>query len=164
MVGVAGFSWGEAMMADAPEGSRVAGYVIEGQFGAGGMAVVYLAVDERLNRKVALKVLSAELAGDDAFRLRFIRESRIAASVDDPHIIPVSSKPSHSAPTGASWQRATSAAIRTCGASATASPSRRCPAPARSGPSRSAGTAACWPSATTPVRPTSGRASFSFPA
>ncbi len=72
-----------------PAGSRVAGYRIAGSLGAGGMATVYLAVDERLNRKVALKVLSAELAGDDAFRLRFIRESRIAASVDDPHIIPV---------------------------------------------------------------------------
>jgi serine/threonine protein kinase/WD40 repeat protein len=82
------------MMADVPNqglppGSRVAGYLIERRLGAGGMAVVYLATDERLNRKVALKVLAPELAQDVAFRLRFIRESRVAASVDDPHIIPV---------------------------------------------------------------------------
>ncbi len=72
-----------------PQGSRVAGYLIERRLGAGGMAVVYLATDERLSRKVALKVLAPELAQDEAFRLRFIRESRVAASVDDPHIIPV---------------------------------------------------------------------------
>ncbi len=76
-------------MTDVPAGTRIAGYDIAGRLGAGGMAVVYLAVDERLNRKVALKVLAAELADDEAFRLRFIRESRVAASVDDPHIIPV---------------------------------------------------------------------------
>jgi serine/threonine-protein kinase len=53
------------------------------------MAVVFRATDDRLGRPVALKVLSAELAADDAFRQRFIRESRAAAAVDDPHIIPV---------------------------------------------------------------------------
>jgi len=70
-------------------GSRVAGYRIEEQIGAGGMAVVFRAYDERLERTVALKILSPALAADDAFRQRFIRESRAAASVDDPHIIPV---------------------------------------------------------------------------
>ena len=53
------------------------------------MAVVYLARDERLDRLVALKVLAPALASDEAFRRRFIRESRAAAAVDDPHIIPV---------------------------------------------------------------------------
>jgi serine/threonine-protein kinase len=70
-------------------GSRVAGYLLEEQIGQGGMAVVFRAHDERLDRTVALKILAPALAADDAFRLRFIRESRAAAAVDDPHIIPV---------------------------------------------------------------------------
>src|SRR5580704_120112 len=53
------------------------------------MAVVFRAHDERLDRTVALKILSPALAADEAFRQRFIRESRAAAAVDDPHIIPV---------------------------------------------------------------------------
>ena len=70
-------------------GARVAGYRVEKQLGQGGMAVVYLARDERLDRMVALKVLAPVLASDEEFRRRFIRESRAAAAVDDPHIIPV---------------------------------------------------------------------------
>jgi DNA-binding beta-propeller fold protein YncE len=70
-------------------GSRIAGYLLEEQIGQGGMAVVFRAHDERLDRTVALKILSPALAADDAFRQRFIRESRAAAAVDDPHIIPV---------------------------------------------------------------------------
>ena len=70
-------------------GSRIAGYRLEEQIGAGGMSVVFRACDERLHRLVALKVLSPALAADEAFRQRFIRESRAAAAVDDPHIIPV---------------------------------------------------------------------------
>ena len=53
------------------------------------MAVVFRARDERLQRQVALKILSPALAADEEFRRRFIRESRSAAAVDDPHIIPV---------------------------------------------------------------------------
>jgi serine/threonine-protein kinase len=70
-------------------GSRVAGYLLEEQIGQGGMAVVFRAHDERLDRTVALKILAPTLAADEAFRQRFIRESRAAAAVDDPHIIPV---------------------------------------------------------------------------
>jgi DNA-binding beta-propeller fold protein YncE len=70
-------------------GSRVAGYLLEEQIGQGGMAVVFRAHDERLERTVALKILAPALAADEAFRQRFIRESRAAAAVDDPHIIPV---------------------------------------------------------------------------
>ncbi len=70
-------------------GSRVAGYLLEEQVGAGGMAVVFRARDERLSRLVALKVLAPALAQDAGFRQRFIRESRAVAAVDDPHIIPV---------------------------------------------------------------------------
>jgi len=70
-------------------GSLVAGYRLEAQVGAGGMAVVFRARDERLGRLVALKILAPALAADSAFRRRFIAESRAAAAVDDPHIIPV---------------------------------------------------------------------------
>jgi serine/threonine-protein kinase len=70
-------------------GARIAGYRVLDRVGRGGMAVVFRADDERLGRVVALKVLAPVLAEDDAFRQRFIRESRAAAAVDDPHIIPV---------------------------------------------------------------------------
>ncbi len=70
-------------------GSLVAGYRLEAQVGAGGMAVVFRARDERLGRRVALKLLTPAMAGDHEFRRRFIAESRAAAAVDDPHIIPV---------------------------------------------------------------------------
>ena len=70
-------------------GSEIAGYRLEEQVGAGGMAVVFRARDLRLDRLVALKVLVPGLAADDGFRRRFIAESRAAAVVDDPHIIPV---------------------------------------------------------------------------
>jgi serine/threonine protein kinase len=70
-------------------GSQIAGYRLEEQIGEGGMAVVFRARDERLQRQVALKVLAPTLAADEEFRRRFIRESRSAAAVDDPHIVPV---------------------------------------------------------------------------
>src|ERR1017187_5316569 len=70
-------------------GSQIAGYRLEEQVGRGGMAVVFRARDERLGRLVALKILAPALAADEAFRQRFVRESRAAAAVDDPHIVPV---------------------------------------------------------------------------
>lgn len=70
-------------------GSIVAGYRLLEQIGAGGMAEVFRASDERLGRQVALKVLAARLAADTAFRARFIRESRAAAAVDHPNIVPI---------------------------------------------------------------------------
>jgi serine/threonine protein kinase len=70
-------------------GSLIAGYRLEEQIGRGGMAVVFRAHDSRLDRRVALKIMAPELALDDVFRQRFIRESRAAAAVDHPHIIPV---------------------------------------------------------------------------
>ena len=51
--------------------------------------MVFRAQDERLNRQVALKVLAPALGADEDFRHRFIRESRSAAAVEDPHVIPV---------------------------------------------------------------------------
>jgi serine/threonine protein kinase len=70
-------------------GSQIAGYRLEEQIGRGGMAVVYRAYDARLDRPVALKILAPGLALDEGFRHRFIRESRAAAAVDHPNIIPV---------------------------------------------------------------------------
>ncbi|MFF7475223.1 protein kinase [Streptomyces sp. NPDC008092] len=72
-----------------PVGREVAGYRIEGRLGRGGMAVVYRARDLRLDRTVALKLLAPELARDDTFRRRFTHESRAAAAIDHPHIVPV---------------------------------------------------------------------------
>src|SRR5260221_14154996 len=68
---------------------KIGDYRLDGHIGRGGMAVVYLAQDERLDRTVALKVLAPELARDAAFRTRFLHESRAAAAVDHPNIIPV---------------------------------------------------------------------------
>jgi hypothetical protein len=82
-------SGGGGLLGGLAPGSRIAGYLLEEQVGAGGMAVVFRAVDERLSRQVALKVLAPALASDQEFRQRFIRESRAAAAVDDPHIVPV---------------------------------------------------------------------------
>jgi serine/threonine protein kinase len=69
--------------------SRIAGYRPEQRIGVGGMAMVFRARDERLGRLVALKILTPELAADNQFRQRFIRESQTAAAVDHPNIIPV---------------------------------------------------------------------------
>jgi serine/threonine protein kinase len=78
-----------AAMARLVPGSQLAGYMIEEQVGAGGMAVVFRARDSVLGRLAALKVLSPALAADQGFRVRFLRESRAVASVEEPHIIPV---------------------------------------------------------------------------
>ena len=72
-----------------PAGARVAGYRLDEQIGRGGMAVVYRAYDLQLDRQVALKILDPALAEDSEFQQRFIRESKAAAAVDHPHIIPV---------------------------------------------------------------------------
>jgi serine/threonine-protein kinase len=72
-----------------PAGSNVAGYRLDEVIGRGGMAVVYRAFDSRLQRRVALKVLAPELVRDEEFRLRFIRESRAAAAVDHPNVLPI---------------------------------------------------------------------------
>ena len=68
---------------------QIASYEMVEELGRGGMAVVYRARDVRLDRWVALKVLGEDLARDEAFRRRFIRESRAAAAVDHPNIIPI---------------------------------------------------------------------------
>ena len=70
-------------------GTVVSRYRVEELHARGGMGLVYRATDVRLDRPVALKVLSPELSEDDRFRERFVRESRLAAAVDHPHVIPV---------------------------------------------------------------------------
>lgn len=70
-------------------GTELAGYRIEELVGRGGMGEVYRAHDPRLDRNVALKVLAPRFAADEEFRERLLLESRIAASLDHPNVIPV---------------------------------------------------------------------------
>jgi serine/threonine-protein kinase len=74
---------------DLSPGTEFAGYRIEAVLGRGGMSVVYLAEHLALGRKVALKLLAPQLADDDRFRERFVRESRIAAGMEHPNIVPI---------------------------------------------------------------------------
>jgi hypothetical protein len=77
------------MTTDARIGSELAGYRIEAPIGRGGMGVVYRAEQLRLGRKVALKLLAPELAENQGFRARFEHESRLAAVLDHPNIVPL---------------------------------------------------------------------------
>jgi serine/threonine protein kinase len=70
-------------------GTEFAGYRIEALLGRGGMSVVYRAENTRLGNKVALKLLAEELALDESFRERFVRESRTAAGLNHPNIVPI---------------------------------------------------------------------------
>ena len=82
---------GKANMSGRPAHARsvLGEYRIEALIGRGGMGIVYLAERPRLGSKVALKLLSAELAADQRFRDRFVRESQMASALDHPNIIPV---------------------------------------------------------------------------
>jgi serine/threonine protein kinase len=70
-------------------GDEFAGYRVRAVLGRGGMSVVYQAENLRLSSVIALKVLAPELASDDVFRARFLEESRIAASLNHPNVIPI---------------------------------------------------------------------------
>jgi len=70
-------------------GDEVAGYRIEEQIARGGMGVVYRATHLGLDRPVALKVIARELADRRGFRERFLRESRLAARLEHPSVVPV---------------------------------------------------------------------------
>ncbi len=70
-------------------GQQVANYRIESFLARGGMAVVYRERHVRLGRRVALKLLAPELAGNESFQRRFIRESQLAAAIEHPNIIPI---------------------------------------------------------------------------
>jgi eukaryotic-like serine/threonine-protein kinase len=64
-------------------------YRIEHELGEGGMATVYLARDEELDRAVAIKILHEHLAGDEAFHARFLREARLASRLSHPNVVRV---------------------------------------------------------------------------
>jgi ABC-type branched-subunit amino acid transport system substrate-binding protein/DNA-binding beta-propeller fold protein YncE len=70
-------------------GSTFGGYRVESLVGRGGMGVVYRATDVSLGRPVALKLIAPELAEDERFRSRFLKESRLAAALDHPHVVPI---------------------------------------------------------------------------
>jgi YVTN family beta-propeller protein len=70
-------------------GDEFAGYRLRSVLGRGGMSVVFQAEHPRLGNVVAIKVLAPELASDDVFRTRFLEESRIAASMNHPNVIPI---------------------------------------------------------------------------
>ncbi|HEU4799240.1 MAG TPA: protein kinase [Gemmatimonadales bacterium] len=79
---------------DKPLAARLAdalgdAYTIEGEIGRGGMGVVYRASDNRLQRRVAIKVLPPELAFQQEIRERFTREAQTAARLSHPHIVPI---------------------------------------------------------------------------
>jgi YVTN family beta-propeller protein len=74
---------------DLHEGDEFAGHRIVEMAGRGGMGVVYRAIQLDLDRPVALKLIAAQLAEDPGFRDRFVRESRAAASIDHPNVIPI---------------------------------------------------------------------------
>jgi streptogramin lyase/predicted Ser/Thr protein kinase len=70
-------------------GSDLLGYEIEEVIGRGGMGVVYRARDRALERNVALKLIAPEFAGFTGFRGRFLEESRLAASLEHPNVVPI---------------------------------------------------------------------------
>lgn len=76
-------------MADSILGRELAGFRIEALIGRGGMGRVYRAIQLDLGRPVALKVLSPDLSDDADFRQRFVHESRVAASIDHPNVLPI---------------------------------------------------------------------------
>ncbi|HET6997786.1 MAG TPA: serine/threonine-protein kinase [Solirubrobacterales bacterium] len=70
-------------------GDEFAGYRIENRLGRGGMGILYLAVEPGLERRVALKLIAPEAAADEVFAKRFAEESRIAASIEHPNVVPI---------------------------------------------------------------------------
>src|ERR1700710_750649 len=71
------------------DGDEFGGYRIERRLGRGGMGILYLAVEPGLDRRVALKLIAPEAAADPVFAPRFTEESRIAASIEHPNVVPI---------------------------------------------------------------------------
>jgi serine/threonine protein kinase len=67
-------------------GAKLGPYQIVGPLGAGGMGEVYRAHDTRLERDVAIKILSKEMSGNASRKQRFEREAKIISSLNHPHI------------------------------------------------------------------------------
>ena len=70
-------------------GSTFGHYQLRRLVGKGGMGEVYEAYDSSKDRVVAIKILAAELSGEPSFQERFLRESRAAAKLQEPHVIPI---------------------------------------------------------------------------
>ena len=70
-------------------GAQVGGFRIVSPLGEGAMGAVYLAEDESTQRAVALKFLAPELAHDERFRRRFLRETELAARLQHPNVVPI---------------------------------------------------------------------------
>ncbi|MGI8417842.1 MAG: protein kinase domain-containing protein [Nakamurella sp.] len=70
-------------------GQRLGHYLVQSVLGQGGMSTVYRAVDERLDRPVALKVISENLSADEEFRDRFAEEARAASAIDHVNVVPL---------------------------------------------------------------------------
>src|SRR5712692_2971032 len=69
-----------------PNGKKLGRYEIRSQLGAGGMGEVYLAQDTKLDRKVALKILPADVAANKERMRRFVQEAKAAAALNHPNI------------------------------------------------------------------------------
>ena len=74
---------------DQPAPRTIGRYEIEVELGRGGMGVVYLARDAALQRKVAVKVLADHAFDSSSARELFLNEARVAASLDEPYVIPI---------------------------------------------------------------------------
>src|SRR5467141_2066995 len=74
------------MSSNLPPGARLGRYEIKSQLGAGGMGEVYLAQDTKLDRRVGLKILPADVASNRDRMDRFVREAKSAASLSHPNI------------------------------------------------------------------------------
>ncbi|HEX3240422.1 MAG TPA: protein kinase [Solirubrobacterales bacterium] len=74
---------------DLSAGDDFAGYRIERRLGRGGMGILYLAIEPGLDRRVALKLIAPEAAAEEVFAKRFAEESRIAASIEHPNVVPI---------------------------------------------------------------------------
>jgi len=70
-------------------GDVFAGYTIERRLGRGGMGILYLAVEPGLDRRVALKLIAFDATAEDVFAQRFAEESRIAAAIEHPNVVPI---------------------------------------------------------------------------
>ena len=75
--------------AELANGDDFSGYRIERRLGRGGMGILYLAVEPGLDRHVALKLIAPEAAADEVFARRFAEESRIAAAIEHPNVVPI---------------------------------------------------------------------------
>jgi hypothetical protein len=75
--------------AELSAGEEFAGYRIERRLGRGGMGILYLAIEPGLERRVALKLIAPEAAVEEVFARRFAEESRIAAAIEHPNVVPI---------------------------------------------------------------------------